>query len=670
MKTKHAIGITINGNEVRAAFLSLVRGKARIKALESITLDQPIDHAHSEDKAEPEALNDLENAFDINEPRTSQAEEPEVSKSNDAAQNVSKVYALLDKFNNMKANVAINAPHLTVKYDFIEKQQAPKKKNRLKSKMDIWGQEGEGEGEDDAHGTKYLNASDDKTLMVDYEYHPPVIELMEEVNQFRSNNLNLVLMDTNELALVDLVKEIYKFDKDEITAIVYIEQDFSRVIFLNGKDIFHITPTLHKGSLSKDVLEVLYSRIIFAQDHYFIPEINKILVAGHSSRLKAKYYFRQKFPSALTGYLNSRKIPSDLRFKDRGLLFSRYAVPIALAWKALIKNAVKSKDSNFLPEYIRDRQTVPRLAVHGYLLLFLITSSALLFTWALVSKNLEIRKVTRRVEVMQQQVDNNKALTDRVHTYDGQIIDIERKIALVDSFSISYGETISFLQLLNKEVHGARDIWITEMKKTGPKVNITGVAQKRAKIPIIANAIGGADLKKVTRSEFLGASVFTFHLEKHLDETDANKNLTIFSFLKNRNSEKNPAKKSRPLQAELPKRGSNGSTNGHLDKSRLPTNSANKKSNTKSTAVAADTYVYGLKVGTYDTSAQATAAGTSFREKGYKTTVSPITQDGKTTRYALIIGTFGTIKEAQKTSETFAIQARIKNKVVRFKKAG
>jgi len=530
MKAKHAIGITVNGNEVRAAFLSLIHGKARIKALESVKLDAPIEGNDNSDKSSANAVNDFDSPFDVIESE-SDAEKRAVDSAEEIEgdKNVSKIYALLEKFKNMKANLAINAPHLTVKYDIVDKDQVP---NKRKRKQDI---KLEAKPGVESRGQKYLPASDDRSIMVDYDYHPPILDVLDEVNQFRSGNLNIVLMDTSELALSELVREIYKFEKTEITAIVYIEQDFSRVIFLKGRDIYHITPILHKGSVAEDVLEVLYSRIIFAQDHYFIPEISKILVAGHSSRLKAKYYFRQKFPSAIVGYLNSKKIQSDLRFKDRGMLFSRYAVPIALAWKALLKDVVKSKSSNFLPEYILDRQTLPKLAAHGYLILFLLICTVSFFTYSLVQKELELEKVNKVIHNVQMQLGNNKALTERVAAYDDEILDIERKIALVDSFSKGYDQSIQFLQILNKNIQATGDIWITSLTFSKEVVKVQGTAKKREQIPALANAIGGASLKKVTRATYQGVNVFAFHLEKRLDEDESRKNLTIFSILKNRN---------------------------------------------------------------------------------------------------------------------------------------
>lgn len=538
---KHAIGITVNGREVRAAFLTLVRGKARIKALESTKLTEPLEHAQPMQPANAaESLQDLENAFDISEPTAAEADEvtmeSEISTEKSAENpNVSLIYSLVDRFQHVKANIAINAPVLTVKYDYLADnvlRQNKDLKKKIRDKIDIWGNE-----YDEPRGSNYITIADDKILQIDYEYHPPIIDLIEEVNQFRSGNMNLVLMDTNELALVDLVKEIYKFKDDEITAIVYIEDDFSRVIFLKGRNIYHITPIIHKGSMSKDVLEVIYSKMIFAQDQHFIPEINKILVAGHSSRLKAKYYFRQKFPYAVTGYLNSKKIESDLRFKDRGLLFSRYAVPIALAWKALQKPIYGSRDKNFLPEYIVESKRLPKLTFPGYVLLFLIALSAFSFTWLIAKRNTEIRKASQEVKSLQTQIENNKTLTNRVYSFDSEIGDLEKKFKLVEKYGQGYTETLDFITRLNTAIERTGDIWLTQFNKTGKKVNISAIARRRDKIPRFTDLLGGANLKKVTRSSYEGQEVYAFLLEKEIDQDKQESALSFISELMNNKDE-------------------------------------------------------------------------------------------------------------------------------------
>ncbi|MFQ6113250.1 MAG: hypothetical protein ACE5NG_04070 [bacterium] len=445
---------------------------------------------------------------------------------------MSIVYSLIDKFHDYKTNVGINAPVLTVKYDKINSETIARDKNfkkKIKQKIDIWG------SNDESRRTNYLNIRSDKILKIDYEYHPPIVDLIEEVNQFRAGHLNLVLMDTNELALVDLIKEIYKLKKEDITAIIYIEQDFSRVIFLRGQTIYHITPIIHKGSMSKDVLDVIYRKIIYAQDQHFIPELNNIFLASHCSKLKAKRYFRQKFPYAITGYINSKKILSELRFKDRGLLFSRYAIAIALAWKALQKRVAASKNTNFLPDYLLERQKMPKLAFHGYILLLLLGISAFAFTSLLITKNVEIRKVVHKNKLIKSQLENNQSLADKVKYFDEQINVFQRKISLVDSFSQGYDESIQFLNKLNQSIHKTGDIWITQLHKQGSRVNIQGTSRRRDKIPSLSAALGGASLKKVTRSKLHNTKVFNFQMEKKIENDDKSQNSNIISVVEDAN---------------------------------------------------------------------------------------------------------------------------------------
>ncbi len=620
MKTKYAIGLAVNGNEIRAAFLSLVRGKACIEALESTKLDSPLENIQ-QPESKHESINDLEKAFDIPEPKAHEDDQTVSSENSPKDNNIGLIYSLVDRFQHLKTSVAVNTPVLTVKYDFLDGETVSKDKNlkkKIKERINIWSKE----DDDGKRRSNYIEVSDDKILQIDYEHHPPIIELVEEVNQFRAGNMSLVLMDTNELALVELVREIYKFKKEEITAIMYVEQDFSRVIFLKGKNIYHITPIIHKGSMSDDVLDVIYSRIIFAQDHYFLPEINKILVAGHSSKLKAKYYFRQKFPYAITGYLNSRKIQSNLRFKDRGLLFSRYAIAIALAWRALQGSVIKSK-SNLLPEYLLERHRMPKLAVHGYVLLMLLGATAFGFTAMLVSKNIDLRNLKHKVITMKVQIENNKSLTERIKSFDDQINDLEKKISLVGDYSKGFDESIEFLNLLNQAMGSTGDVWLMDFRKQGNVVTINGIARQRERIPVLANALGGANLKKVTRSEMHETRVFEFQLEKVIDGIEKSKGVSIQSLLA----------------------GNNGG-NGHNND--LTTDS-----------------FYGVQVGMFTSQAEAEKLAKKYRDKGYLAKINSEKSGGKQ-QFAVVVGAYESEQEAQKIASILPSNAS--NKVIKFER--
>ncbi|MCH7675137.1 PilN domain-containing protein [candidate division KSB1 bacterium] len=525
MKIKNAIGISINGNNVKAAFLSIIKGKVYIQGLQSTTLRAPLESSlpTESDKGEQNIENDLEKAFDIQ-----QQPDDDVDTSSDLAikptkdSNVSVIYSLLDKFKDMTTKVGINAPVLTVKYEMVDADAVPKDNKGFRERI------GFGEGNSNAlHSSKYHRINSEKSLRIEYEHHPPVLDLIDEVNQFRRGNLKLEMMDTNELALAFLVAKCYKLNEEYTTAIIYIEPDFSRVIFLSGKKIHHITPIIHKGSISKDVLHAVYSKIIFAQDHHFVPELDKIILASRSAKLKGKTFFKQKFPSAKISYFNSKLIDSQYSFDNKGRLFSQYAIPIAFAWKLLQKKSVFSKLPNLLPDYILERRRMPKLAFHGYILLFLLAITAFTFTYLVVTKNVQISKINRKNKIIEMQIENNKPLVEKVKFYGDQIFKLESNIALVDSISMNYDETYTFLKLLNQGILKAGDVWIEDLKIDGRTVELKGYAKQREIIPILSEALGGANLKKVTRATLHEKRVFNFQLDKNIGINQDTQNLQL-----------------------------------------------------------------------------------------------------------------------------------------------
>ncbi len=533
MRIKNAIGISINGNNVKAAFLSIIKGKVFIQGLQSTTLAAPLestltnDNDNIEDKIEANISNDLEKAFDIQHQSNEDLDtstDLAVSPTKDS--NVSIIYALLDKFKDLNTKVGINAPVLTVKYEIVDTDSVPKNNKRLMEKIGFGDLNSNG-----IHSSKYQKINSGKTLRIEYEHHPPVLDLIDDVNQFRRGNLKLEMMDTNELALAFLVAKCYKLRKEYTTAIIYIEPDFSRVIFLSGKQIHHITPIIHKGSISKDVLHAVYSKIIFAQDHHFVPELDKIILASRSAKLKGKTFFKQKFPSAKISYFNSKLIDSQYSFDNKGRLFSQYAIPIAFAWKLLQKKSVLSKLPNLLPDYILERRRLPKLAFHGYILLFLLAITAFTFTYLLVTKNVQISRISKKNKIIEMQIENNKPLADKVKFYDDQIFKLESNIALVDSFSKNYDETYNFLKLLNQGILKARDVWIEDLKIVGRTVEIKGYAKQREIIPILSKALGGANLKKVTRAILHEKNVFYFQLDKNIGVNQNTQNLQLLTGL-------------------------------------------------------------------------------------------------------------------------------------------
>ena len=342
-----------------------------------------------------------------------------------------------------------------------------------------------------------------------------------------------------------------------------------------------------------------------------------------------------------------------MRFKDRGLLFSRYAVPIALAWKSLQKGVYSSNKTNLLPDYIVDRQKLPKLAAHGYLLLFLLALTATSFSFLISQKKVEIRQIQTRIASIKQQISNNKSLTDRVTSFDSKIIDIEKKIALADTFSKGYDLPVEFLTLLNKSIRETGDIWITDLKISGTKISFSGLARRRNKIPQLATKLGGANVKKITRALYRNTNVFSFNMDR--DIKHLKKSIHIEQFMhKPAQNVKIASSAQNPFSSAITRKGIKLTSETHAD----------TKGQTANTVRVS---IYKLLIGQFDSRKKAAAAADKFRSKGYSVDImGRASKSDKGMVYDVYVGAYKSREIAQKLSDKLAVKSGIHNKVVKI----
>ena len=55
-------------------------------------------------------------------------------------------------------------------------------------------------------------------------------------------------MDTNEISLVNLARKNFHFhDPNEISVIIQVETEFSRIIFMKGDDLYTVSPIINES---------------------------------------------------------------------------------------------------------------------------------------------------------------------------------------------------------------------------------------------------------------------------------------------------------------------------------------------------------------------------------------------------------------------------------------
>ncbi len=503
---KQALGLAVSGTEVRVAHLVMHKGQIQIESLERARLMTTLEFQPAAVKAKEQNEAEPKDAFGVKEAQPEGGANGQNSYKRHA-ENIETVYGLVEKFaRKKKVKVAFNVPVSMVNYiregSLFATQTSMDRTN----------------GADRETGPNWalqpIKSQDGAMLSISYERQPPTMSLLTDVRSFLRGNLYLAHMDTSEVSLTNIARS-RRLDDSKLTAIIYIEDDFTRLIFMRGQELFHVSSIIHESATSPDILEVICRKMIYEQDEANMPEITSILLAGRGHRLNAKEFFAERFYGIHVDYLWTNKLgrfPSNDRECEA---FSEFAIPIALAWRVLQPKNPSFIPVNLLPQELRDQQEVLKLSYHGYVLMAITGIVAFLLTWQILQTRSTITATRIKNTQLEQQIQNNQSTVDKVLELDNESRRLNKNLSLADSLSRGHDEFLVFLKQLNSSVRRSGSVWVDEIQKQKDGFSISGTSMNRESIPSLAEKLGGASLKKVTRSDAGGnRRLFAFALEQ------------------------------------------------------------------------------------------------------------------------------------------------------------
>lgn len=501
---KQALGFAVSGTEVRLAHLISEKGQIRLEALERAKLKTSLETPAAAEKPEEFTEGELPDAFGLKESAGEKAFRENNQRTDSA--NVEVLYGLLDRFTQKRIKIACNVPLSMVSYQGMPGPVGA---------MSVVERMGGAERVPGMNlGQRTIKGKDGTAITMSYENHPPTMSLLRELNGFVRGNLFLDLMQTTELALVNLARVSMELPPDAVTAIVYLEEGFSRLLFLRGEDLIHVSSLINESASSPDILEVIYRRLLYEQDEAQIPEVAKILLAGKGSRMRAKDFFAAQCTGVDVDYLYSDKLGKFPANEIQRAVFSEFAVAIALAWQVLEPKNPSFMLVDLLPQEFKDQQQVLKLNYHGYVLLALTGLVAFFFTWQILRLRNDNAIINAKNLQLEEQIRSNQATVDRVHELEEECKRLDKNLVLSDSLSKGHDEFLVFSQKLNRSVRRTGSVWVEEILKSQNGFSIKGISLRRETIPFLAEQLENASLRRVTRAEDGKQKMFSFELER------------------------------------------------------------------------------------------------------------------------------------------------------------
>lgn len=349
---------------------------------------------------------------------------------------------------------------------------------------------------------------------------------IEEIRSFLHNRIpKIPLIETSDIALMNLARANYGFAPDEISVIIYIGVEFTRLIFMKGAEFYHFAPVLGEGYDSFNIQNTVYSRLLLEQDNLGIPRIDRILLAGESTRIAFDEFLRNQLPEVdiqflRTPYLDTSDLPAATQEQ-----IPEYAVAIATAWKMLDEANPAFYPLNLLPDFIREGQRVFKLGWHGYLLLVLIFLSTFYFTYRISTLNAQLMSKKDILERKKEQVEENRRIQQRIEDINNQIGRYKVALSVYDSLVPGYDRWSRMLEKISNGVESINSLWLTDLKMAREgEVILEGFSIYRSRIPRIAELYENTILRRVSQTEIREKTVYNFELripkEKEIPQSE------------------------------------------------------------------------------------------------------------------------------------------------------
>ncbi len=499
---KSAVGLFVDGLEIKFAKLSK-KGK-------SVVIDE-LKVASLVNKLEERQLKDLSDGFGETTTDTfsipTGADRPESSEDNNSV-----LLSLLSEYKptSYLLGYAISEPSVyyhTVESDFGLKGTKLKERiiEELKKVRSV-------QPAQDAVDVFY--SSDRNLVCAVREDGISLYRTIEDIKPFLNNRTpKIPLIETSDIALMNLARANYGFAPDEISAIVYVGTEFTRLIFMKGSEFFHFAPVLGEGYDSINIQNTVYSRLLLEQDNLGIPRIDRILLAGESRRITFDEFLKDQLPEVDIQYLQTPYLDTSLLSPETQELIPEYAVAIATAWKILDENNPAFYPINLLPEFIREEQRAFKLGWHGYLLLSLIFFSTFYFTYQISMLNSELHTQKEILVQKQAQLEENQRLQAKISDLNDQLERFRLALSVYDSIVPGYDKWSQLIEKVSHSVENINSLWITDLKSAeGGNLVFNGFAIYRSRIPKIAQLNSNTILNKVMQEEIREKTVYNYEL--------------------------------------------------------------------------------------------------------------------------------------------------------------
>jgi Tfp pilus assembly protein PilN len=455
-------------------------------------------------------LNDLDFDDLDEEPSEEIIDTDMVDESGAPATNELLLYNLLSSIGSERVDLGISIPAGQTIFQILKDTDfSDTKKKDLQVIVDdrLEALHGVPKGED---FYSYSVREDGALLLTSIDDEPQLLTLLNKTQDLYRGKLFINHILPEEVLLLGLIRANYELEENSISGIVQFGEEFCRVIFLRGDQLWIVSPIITEGVQSKKFLNTVFSKILFQLDTGEVPNLDRLIICNNSLGDTAIEFFEERFQDVDVSEFNFQEDFIDTENISESSI-SSFTTAIGAAWAATGFESENLPDISFLPKYVDDRQKIFKLQWHGFLLLFLILITPIIANHFYTQNAAEIDRLNGNISTLDAQIRSLESTVQRSNEITNELNQIQSKLALLSELNQGTLRWSTNLDQLNSGVRNVNSLWITAMRQNqNNSVELAGVARSRDRIPMLADIFDNATLLNVSTNVIRSEEVFEF----------------------------------------------------------------------------------------------------------------------------------------------------------------
>lgn len=358
-------------------------------------------------------------------------------------------------------------------------------------------------------------------LAVIRERDIPFLTQLGRVRSIISRRLPIIAFtESVEVSLVNHVIDYHDTGEDVVTLILHIGEDYSRFIFMRGKDLLHVSQIIGAGAGSLDFKQILYRRLLLEMDTLELLQLNQIVMSGKVHKSGIVDYFYQEMPYEVAiVYPNFSDIDMSLLDQSQVETLGPYAVAVSIAQRALTPEIKRPHPIDLTPSRIKESQKSLSMSLPSWIILILMPVIVLYTFFRIEQLNTGMNRIRSDTYNRLLQEEEFMALENRIIEAHAQLSEVEKTSLILDSLTIGTNRWSPLMVQLMREIGKIKGIWLTEINQEQGVVVIKGYATYRNRIPQLVKALGSVKLRTVEVQQIRDKATYRFEIETAVSDS-------------------------------------------------------------------------------------------------------------------------------------------------------